>query len=118
MIGWFGRKNRVLIHFPELQQKFWMTIDRESLWDGTLVDGDCSANPLVGPPELCRFAHPWVPDDVPLDTIPLVFGAATWPFVRNVLVKAAQTFWLHGLLALMVAVALARLLRGSKVKRE
>ena len=68
------------------QQRFWMTIDRDTQWDSTLAPGECHG---LLPPSQCRFAHPWIPDDVDLDSLPLVHGAAAWPFLRNLALFAA-----------------------------
>ena len=53
---------------------------------------------------LCRFAHPWVPDNVSLDSVPVTFGAATWPFVRVVLVWAVGEGWARMVVPVIVVV--------------
>ena len=112
------------------QQEFWMTIDREQLWDGTLKQGDCSSNKAAvygryPPPEserdeegearaeqLCRFAHPWVRDNVSLDSVPVTFGAATWPFVRAVLVWAVGGVWARVVVPAIMVVVCVRFPRA------
>uniref|UniRef100_A0A7S3PML2 Sulfatase N-terminal domain-containing protein n=1 Tax=Aplanochytrium stocchinoi TaxID=215587 RepID=A0A7S3PML2_9STRA len=65
------------------QQKFWMTIDRDKHWKSTLEKGSC--NSRIVREKDCLFAHPWIDDEVDLNTIELVHGGAIWPFIRNIL---------------------------------
>lgn len=73
------------------QQRYWMTVDRDTVWPSTLRQGKCSMNPRVEREEHCVFAHPWIDDGANLDEIKLVFGASAWPFVRSVFVQLAKT---------------------------
>ena len=98
------------------------TLLSKSLYKDGLKQGDCSSNRAAvygryPPPEserdeegearalrLCRFAHPWVPDNVSLDSVPVTFGAATWPFVRAVLVWAVGEGWARMVVPAIVVV--------------
>ena len=78
------------------------------MWCGPAhVRGDCDMNPYVcslvveyhnshltlpqhryiKDKEHCVFAHPWIPDDVDLNSVELVFGASAVPFVTKVMLR-------------------------------
>lgn len=78
------RANEIASNRPP-QAAYWMTVDRDVVWPSTLVSGDCRMNPHITTDAHCVFAHPWIPDDVDLDSVDLVFGASARPFVTKVL---------------------------------
>jgi arylsulfatase A-like enzyme len=103
-----------------VQQKYWMTVDRDAVWPSTLKPGDCSMNPGVEK-EHCWFAHPWVPDDADLDSIELVFGASAYPFVRSLVQHAALLYGLPvgiAVFAILLAFLLSRRKEGRVSRKE
>ena len=100
------RANEIASNRPP-QEKYWMTVDRDVVWPSTLLRGDCDMNPYVcslvveyhnshltrltyryvKDKEHCVFAHPWIPDDVDLNSVELVFGASAVPFVTKVMLR-------------------------------
>lgn len=86
------------------QAKFWMTVDREKVWDSTLKAGECSTGRVSQ--EHCRFVHPWIADDADLSQIELVNGSDAWPFIKSCLLQLAKA----AVLPLLVLLALRSLL--------
>lgn len=86
------------------QMKYWMTVDRDVVWPSTLKRGDCSMNPeYVKKDEHCVFAHPWIGDDVDLDSVELVFGASAVPFVTKVSLRLWDVVFMPLLFVLIIA---------------
>jgi len=87
-----------------IQQKFWMTIDRDMLWESTLERGYC--NPKIVDEKSCLFAHPWLDDDADLRMVKLIDGGAAWPFVRNVMSHFAPH--IVGIIAVITALLMPK----------
>lgn len=90
------------------QQKYWMTVDRDTVWPSTLKPGNCEGNPHVKSADECVFAHPWIDDDVDESTIELVFGASAWPFLREIGKRIALRVALPLAFAAAIATRIAR----------
>jgi len=95
------------------QAKYWMTVDRDVVWPSTLVHGDCNMNSHVKHDDHCVFAHPWIPDDVDLETVELVFGASAVPFIK----KIALRIWDVFLKPVFFVLAVAWVLPGLVLRR-
>eukprot|EP00939_MAST-03C_sp_MAST-3C-sp1_P001564 g1564.t1 len=107
------RANTLRARRPE-QQKYWLTVDRDTVWPSTLKTGDCAANPAVESADECRFAHPWIDDDVDLSSVELVFGASAVPFLREVGKRFLVKVGLPAVLALGSAVWVIRRRREGR----
>jgi hypothetical protein len=58
-------KVREIVARRPYQQPYWMQYHLTTQWPQTFKSGDCSKNSqLSSSPSVCRFTHPWIPDEV------------------------------------------------------